>query len=300
MPVAAEDVAEEHFAGAGGDVVDRVVGAHDGVGVALGDGGAEGGQVGVPEIVRSGIDVGLVARGLGSAVDGVVLGRGDGAEVVRIVALDAFDEGGAEAGGEEGIFAVGFLAAAPARIAKDVDVGRPDGEAVVAVVIAVGDGVVVLRARFSGDDFADGVDERRVPGGGVADGLREHGGEAGARDAVEAFVPPVVGGDVEARDGRGAIDELGDFLFEGEAADEVVDALVDGERGIAEGHGGCGFDLLFGGWRRRRCLRGSLSGCGKRQKEGDSEDGWMRAHGIILRKAIVRGEGDGHKEVREC
>ncbi len=97
VPVAAEDVAEEHFAGAGRDFVDGVVGAHDGVGVALGDGGAEGGQVGVPEIVRGGVDVGLVARGLGSAVHGVVLGCGDGAEVVRIVALDAFDEGGAEA-----------------------------------------------------------------------------------------------------------------------------------------------------------------------------------------------------------
>ncbi len=93
---------------------------------------------------------------------------------------------------------------------------------------------------------------------------------------------------------------LRDFFFEGEAADEVVDALVDGERGIAERHRCCGFDLLFGGWRRRQCLRGSLSGCGKRQKESNSENGWMAAHGIILRKAIVRREGDGHKEVREC
>ena len=131
VPVVAEDVAEEHLAGAGGDFVDGVVGAHDGVGLAFDDGGAEGGQVGVPEIVRGGIDVGLVARGFGAAVDGVVLGGGDGAEVFGIVALDAFDEGCAEAGGEEGIFAVGFLAAAPARIAEDVDVGRPDGEAVV-------------------------------------------------------------------------------------------------------------------------------------------------------------------------
>ena len=196
-----------------------VVGAHEGVGVALGDGGAEGGQVGVPEIVRSGIDVGFVTRGFGAAVDGVVFGCGDGAEILGIVALNALNEGGAEAGGEEGIFAVGFLATAPAGIAKDVDVGRPDGEAVVAVVIVVGDGVVVLGARFSGDDFADGVDERSVPCGGVADGLRKHRGEAGARDAVEAFVPPVVGGNVEARDGRGAVDELGDFFFEGEPRD---------------------------------------------------------------------------------
>src|ERR1700759_4983350 len=159
VPVAAEDVAEEHFAGTGGNFVDPVVGAHDGVGFAVDDGGAEGGQVGVPEIVRSGIAVGLVACGFGAAVDGVMLGRGDGAEVFRIVALDALNKCGAEAGGEERIFAVGFLAASPAWIAKDVDVGRPDSEAVVAVVIVVRNRVVVFGASFSGDDFGDGVDQ---------------------------------------------------------------------------------------------------------------------------------------------
>ena len=194
---------------------------------ALGDGGAEGGQVGVPEIVRAWIDVGLMAGGFGPAVHGVVLGRGDGAEVVRIVALDAFNKGGAQARGEERVFAVGFLAAAPARIAKDVDVGRPDGQAVVAVVIAMADGVVVFRARFGGDNLADGVDERCIPCGGVADGLRKHGGEAGSGDAVESFVPPVVGGNIEARNGRGAIDKLGDFLFERKPTNEVIDTFVD-------------------------------------------------------------------------
>ncbi len=49
MPIATQDFAEEHFAGAGGNVVDAVVGAHEGVGVALDDGGAEGGQIGVPK-----------------------------------------------------------------------------------------------------------------------------------------------------------------------------------------------------------------------------------------------------------
>ncbi len=73
--------------------------------------------------MRCGIDVGLVARGFGAAVDSVVLGRGNGTEVVRIVALDTLYECGAEASGEKGIFAVSLLAASPAGIAKDVDVG---------------------------------------------------------------------------------------------------------------------------------------------------------------------------------
>ena len=117
----------------------------------------------------------------------------------------------------------------------------------------------------------------RVPGGGDADGLREHGGEAGARDAVEAFVPPVVGGDVEARDGRGAIDELGDFFFEGQTVDKVVDALVDGERGIAEGHG-CGVLDLLVGWFWRWRLRGGLCRCCERQEEDERKDYWTQAH----------------------
>ena len=71
--------------------------------------------------------------------------------------------------------------------------------------------------------------EVAVPGGGEADGLWEDRGNSGASDSMEALVPPVVGGDIEARDGGGDVLHLGDFFFEGEAGDEVVDALVDGE-----------------------------------------------------------------------
>ena len=148
-------------------------------------------------------------------------------------------------GCQEWIFAVGFLAAAPARIAEDVDVWRPDGKAEVAIVVVVGDGVVVFGASLCRDDFTDGVNEGRIPCGCVADGLRKERSEAGARNAVEAFVPPVIGGNVEAGDCRGAINQLQSFFFEREPPDEIVDAFVDGECGIAEGHGCGGFDLLF-------------------------------------------------------
>ena len=61
----------------------------------------------------------------------------------------------AEGGGEEGVFAVGLLAAAPAGVSEDVDVGGPDGEAEVDAVDVVSDGLVVLGAGFGGDDGAD-------------------------------------------------------------------------------------------------------------------------------------------------
>jgi hypothetical protein len=59
---------------------------------------------------------------------------------------------------------------------------------------------------------------------------------------VKALAPVVVGGDVEARDAGSCIDELRDFLFEGHAGDEVVDALLGGERGVEVGQrlGGLG------------------------------------------------------------
>ena len=181
--------------------------------MAVDDGGAEGGRVGVIEIVEGDGNVEAVAKRFGAAVDGVVLGSGDDFEIFRIVALEAGDEGYAEAGGEEGIFAVGFLAASPAGIAENIYIGRPESETVVAAGVVVCDGVVVFGTGFGGDDVGDGVEKIGVPGGGEADGLRENGGDAGTGDAVEAFVPPIVGGDLQTRDGGGDVLHLGDFFF---------------------------------------------------------------------------------------
>ena len=101
VPITAEDGLEQLFVRAGGRSIDGVVGAHDRVGFRFGDGGAEGGEVGIPEVVRCGVYVGGVAGGFRAAVDGVVLGGGDDPKVGGIVALETFDEGHAEAAGEE-------------------------------------------------------------------------------------------------------------------------------------------------------------------------------------------------------
>ncbi len=122
-PVLAQMGLQQVGVGAGRDVVDRIIGAHDGIDVGFGDRGAEGRQVGVFEIVRRRADVGLMSGGFGAGVDGEVFRGGDGLVIVRIVALQAFDEGDAHAAGQVRVFAVGFLAAAPARVAEDVDVG---------------------------------------------------------------------------------------------------------------------------------------------------------------------------------
>jgi len=181
-----------------------------------------------------------VAKGFGAAVNGVMFGSGNRFEVARVVTLKAGDETGTKTSGEERIFAVGFLAASPTRIAEDVDVRRPEGQTVVASGIVVEDGVVVFAAGFGGDYVSDAVEEVGVPCGGEADGLREDSSRAGASDAVKTFVPPVIGGNVEARDGGGDVLHLRDFFFEGEAGDEIVNALIDGERGVEVGRSGLG------------------------------------------------------------
>jgi len=100
--------AEEQMIGAGGLVENGIVGAHNGIGVAIDDGGAEGGRVGVIEIVERDGNVEAMAKSFWAAVNGVMLGSRNSLEIVRIVALQASDEGYAEARGEEGIFAVSF------------------------------------------------------------------------------------------------------------------------------------------------------------------------------------------------
>src|ERR1039457_2073135 len=98
--------------------------------MALGDGGAEGGKVSLLEIARAGIDIEGVAQRLAARVHGEMLAGGDGAQVIQIAPLHSANECNAKAAGEERIFAVGFLAATPAGIAKDVDVWRPEGQAI--------------------------------------------------------------------------------------------------------------------------------------------------------------------------
>ena len=230
----------EKMIGAGGFAADRVVRAHHGSSVGFDDGGAEGRSVSLVEIVRGDGSVEVMALRLGAAVHGIVFGGGDGLEILGVDRPGAPLRTHAEAAGEEGIFAVGFLAASPARIAKDIDVGRPEGESLVEAVIACARWLVDLGAGFGGDDVCprDGGDRcprwrpsrwlgerplrcRRGPRRG---GLRSTSCRPGFRG--EGW--------------RGASLELRDLLVERQAGDEVVGALVGGEGGVEVGRSGLG------------------------------------------------------------
>src|SRR5580698_1640965 len=154
LPVAAKNIFEQKVAGACWFTVDGIIGTHDGICSAFYDSGAKCREISVPKIMRTGINVGFVASGLGATVDGVVLRSGDGAVILGIVALQALDEGGAKRRGQIGVFAVGLLATSPAWIAKDINIWRPDGEPEINGVDVMADGFVVLGAGLDGDDLA--------------------------------------------------------------------------------------------------------------------------------------------------
>ncbi len=64
------------------------------------------------------------------------------------------------------------------------------------------------------------------------DGLWEHGCRSCAGDAVESFVPPFVGWDVEPGNCGCVILELGDLLFQRHVGDEIGSAVLKAAVGV--------------------------------------------------------------------
>ena len=177
-----------------------------------------------------------------SAVHGEMLNSRHGLQIFWVSPLQAAHEGHAVAPGQKRILAVSFLSAAPARIAENIDVGRPDGQAGISLgtSAAFGNSLVVLGAGLRGNGIGHALDEFGIPGRGETDGLGKYGGDSILRHAVQGFVPPIILGNVEARNGRTRHHQLGDFFLHREAADQIVHTLGDRQFGIAEGQVGFG------------------------------------------------------------
>ena len=244
VPLVAQAGLQQVRARASRDAVHGVVDAHDRGCLAFDDGGAECGQVGIDEVPLVDARVEAVSCRLRSAVHGVVLRRRHHLQVVRVGSLHPRHERHAHAGREIRILAVGLLAASPARVAEDVDVGRPvrqPGGAAGQRRQRVRPRwrrtrlrVVVLGAGLGGDRVGHLPQQRRVPGGGQADGLREHGRPA-LHDAVQGLVPPVVGRHAEARDCRRGALHLQHLLLERHARDQIRRPLPGRQLGVAKG-----------------------------------------------------------------
>ncbi len=164
---------------------------------------------------------------LGSAVDREVLRGGVDLAILRIVTLQALHEGDAHSRSEPGIFAVGFLSATPARIAEDIDVGRPERQALIALAQTATLELMMLGARLIADGGRDLEHHLVIERRGEADGLRKHGRRAGASDAVQRFVPPFVFRHIEPRNGRRVVAQLRDLFLQRHARHQVGRSLLE-------------------------------------------------------------------------
>ncbi len=232
-PLLAQDVVQQARVGAGGQPVHAVVGAHYALRAALSNRGFEMRQVGLEQVALADARVEGVAQGFGPAVHRVMFGGGDGLQILRIVALQAVDEVHGHLARQVGILAVGFHAASPPRIAEQVDVGSPEGQALVDIALAAADEFVILGAGLVADRGGHPQGQVRIPGGGQADRLRKNRGASGARHPVQALVPPVVGRNSEPLDGRRIVHELGDFFLQRHAGDQIVHAAFGSLREAA-------------------------------------------------------------------
>ncbi len=150
-----------------------------------------------------------------------MLRRGDDLRALGIGALQAADEGDAHRRGQDGILAIGFLAASPARIAEDVDVGGPAVEPGSDMPDPPGFARErVEPADLGADRACYRLDERRIEAGGQTDRLGEIGRRDRPQRAVERFRPPVIGRNVEPRDCGRDVEQLGQLLVRAKLRDE--------------------------------------------------------------------------------
>ena len=144
---------------------------------------------------------------------GIVFGSSHCFQVFGIIALESFNELNCHTAGEEGVLAIGFLPASPARITEDVDVGRPECQSGIYAPYIIAEEVMVFGPCFIGDGRGHPEHQVFIKGGGQPYGLRKYRGFSGPCHTVQAFIPPVVGRYSQTRNGFTVVEELGDFLF---------------------------------------------------------------------------------------
>src|SRR5450631_2538308 len=165
VPFTAELILEQELVCTSRLAVYAVVGAHDGARLGFGYGGAKRGQIGIDFIVFVNVHVGRVAGGFRPAMYRVMFGRGYGAIIPGIVTLHTGYIGYAQARRKKWIFAVCLLSAAPTRITEDVDVWRPEIQAledIARLAVVLQQRLSVLYTTFRTDGDGHVADQVRI------------------------------------------------------------------------------------------------------------------------------------------
>ena len=235
LPPSAQNVCEQQLARAAGFSAQAVVGAHDRLDLRPPHQPLERRQVGVPQIVRAHRRIERVPFRLRTRVHREMLRAGCRLEVSRVIALQAAHEGRAEHGRQLRVLAPRLLPAPPPRVAVDVDVGRPERQALVLRRLTrAPQRLVVLGPRLVRDGRGHPPHELGIPRRGQPDDLREHGGPAVARHPVERLVPVIIGRNAQPRHGPRRVHHLGNLFLQRHPAHQVLHAAVDGQGGVAK------------------------------------------------------------------
>src|ERR1700733_4837204 len=200
-----------------------------------------------------------MARRFRPAVYGVMLGRGNHPKIFWVVTLHSGNESDSHSSSKKWIFAVGFLTAAPAGIPENVNVRRPEIQALHDVATSGAHRMVMLCARFRADYDCHVVDQRRIKACGESNRFREDGSSSGIGNSMKSFTPPVVAWDLQARDGSCLVYELRSLFFKRHSRHQIVHSLAEEQRWIEVGRNA----------RRRRGLRDRRKCCYKDQ--GDDQ-----------------------------
>ena len=124
-PLAAQQIAQEQRAGAGRRAINIVVSAHHRAHMALLHRRLKLGQIDFVKIPFRRLRVETVPLILRAAVDREVFRASHRLDILGIIPLQTLDEGHRHSPRQESVLPVSLLPAAPARVAKDVDVRRP-------------------------------------------------------------------------------------------------------------------------------------------------------------------------------
>src|SRR5580704_16332518 len=124
---------------------------------------------------------------------------GDDAKIIWIIALKTGNERYSHSSREKGVLTISFLAAAPSRIAKNVDIGRPEIQSFHDVSPAGADRLVVFGSRLGADHDCHVMDQGRIKSRCQSDRLGKNGGCSSIGHAMQGLAPPVVIRDLQSR-----------------------------------------------------------------------------------------------------
>ena len=232
-PLSPQNRVDEVIARPTGLSAEAVVGGHHFLDVGLDHQVFEGRKVGLSKIALGDLRVIAVAVPFRARVDGIVLRAGMGLQDRGIRrALQSTDDGHAQLPGQIRVLAVGLHSPSPARVAEDVDVRRPEGDA---LVLPHAPGFLrqaVLHPRLVADGRKDFIEQRLVERSRHADGLREHRGRPVPGHPVQRLAPPVVSLYAERGHRGGIVHRHGSLLLERHAGHQVRRPLLGRQRTV--------------------------------------------------------------------